>query len=142
MAKAKDQAAPPARTGYSGKPLYEKLGIIKGMNVALLGAPEEYFRWLELEEADVKTSTKVVPATELVHLFVRSAAELRAKLAKVLASPPESAKSVWVSWQKGGRSDVKEDQIRELAPAFGWVDVKVCSVSDEWSGLKLMRRKK
>lgn len=137
----KNPSAPGGRSGYSGKALHEKLGIARGMKVALLNPPDGYFDWLELKETDIEGSAKVGKSTELIHLFVKSAAELEAKLGKVLTAAPDSAKSVWVSWQKGGRSDVKEDQIRAMAPAFGWVDVKVCSVSEEWSGLKLMRRR-
>jgi hypothetical protein len=51
---------------------------------------------------------------------------------------------VWVSWPKKSAkvaTDVTEDTIRELALPQGWVDVKVCAVSDVWSGLKLVVRK-
>src|SRR5438874_236094 len=34
-----------------------------------------------------------------------------------------------------------EDTIRELAFPLGFVDVKVCAVSEVWSGLKLVVRK-
>ena len=36
---------------------------------------------------------------------------------------------------------VTEDVIRELALPLGWVDVKVCAVTEVWSGLKLVVRK-
>jgi len=36
---------------------------------------------------------------------------------------------------------VTEDVIRELALPLGFVDIKVCAVSDVWSGLKLVVRK-
>jgi hypothetical protein len=36
---------------------------------------------------------------------------------------------------------VTEDVIRELALPLGYVDVKVCAVSEVWSGLKLVVRK-
>lgn len=111
------------------------------MAVALLGAPDEYFTWLELDPAAFQLVTKQSAAVEMVHLFVRTRAELETRLAPALQAAGEATKSVWVSWPKGGRSDVKEDYIRAAAPEFGWVDVKVCSVSEEWSGLKLMRRK-
>ena len=111
------------------------------MPVALLGAPDEYFTWLELDASAFRPAKKQSSTVELVHLFVRTRAELESKLTAVLKSAGETTKSVWVSWPKGGRSDVKEDHIRAMAPEFGWVDVKVCSVSEEWSGLKLMRRK-
>ena len=38
-------------------------------------------------------------------------------------------------------TDITEDTIRELALPLGWVDVKVCAVSEVWSGLKLVVRK-
>ena len=36
---------------------------------------------------------------------------------------------------------VAEDTIRDLALPLGLVDVKVCAVTDVWSGLKLVVRK-
>ena len=38
-------------------------------------------------------------------------------------------------------TDITEDAIRALALPLGFVDVKVCAVSDVWSGLKLVVRK-
>jgi len=49
-----------------------------------------------------------------------------------------------VSWPKKSAkvaTDITEDTIRHLALPLGWVDVKVCAVSDVWSGLKLVVRK-
>lgn len=111
------------------------------MAVALLGAPQDYFTWLELAASEFRPSKRLTSDDAIVHVFVRTRAELSAQLTRVLTSVGETATAVWVSWPKGGRSDVKEDHIRAMAPTFGWVDVKVCSVSDEWSGLKLMRRR-
>jgi len=51
---------------------------------------------------------------------------------------------VWISWPKrasGEPTDLTEDIIRELALPLGFVDIKVCAVSDMWSGLKLVVRK-
>jgi hypothetical protein len=51
---------------------------------------------------------------------------------------------VWVSWPKkasGVPSSVTEDVIREVALPIGYVDVKVCAVSEVWSGLKVVVRK-
>jgi hypothetical protein len=38
-------------------------------------------------------------------------------------------------------TDITEDSIREVALPLGFVDIKVCAVSDVWSGLKLVIRK-
>jgi hypothetical protein len=48
---------------------------------------------------------------------------------------------IWVSWYKkssGKATDLTEDVIHGYALANGLVDIKVCAVSDEWSGLKLV----
>jgi len=51
----------------------------------------------------------------------------------------------WISWYKkstGIITDIKEDIIRNIVLPTGRVDVKVCAVSNQWSGLKIVRRKK
>ena len=51
---------------------------------------------------------------------------------------------VWVSWPKKASkvpTDITEDTIRELALPLGFVDIKVCAVSEIWSALKLVIRK-
>jgi hypothetical protein len=49
--------------------------------------------------------------------------------------------AVWVSWYKksaGIPTDITEDIIRNYALQNSLVDIKVCAVSDVWSGLKLV----
>jgi hypothetical protein len=49
-----------------------------------------------------------------------------------------------VSWPKKSSrvpTDITEETIREIALPLGFVDVKVCAVSEVWSGLKLVIRK-
>ena len=51
---------------------------------------------------------------------------------------------VWVSWYKKASkigSDVNEGVIRDTALTLGLVDVKVCSVDEQWSALKIVWRK-
>lgn len=51
---------------------------------------------------------------------------------------------VWVSWPKKSakvETDITEDVIRRVGLPMGWVDIKVCAVSNVWSGLKLVVRK-
>jgi hypothetical protein len=48
---------------------------------------------------------------------------------------------IWVSWYKktsGMPTDLTEDKIRALALKNDLVDIKVCAVSEQWSGLKLV----
>jgi len=49
--------------------------------------------------------------------------------------------TIWISWYKKTAkipTDLTEDVIRNYALKNGLVDVKVCAVSDIWSGLKLV----
>ncbi len=48
---------------------------------------------------------------------------------------------LWISWPKkssGVATDLTENAIRETGLALGLVDVKVCAVTDVWSGLKFV----
>ncbi len=51
---------------------------------------------------------------------------------------------IWVSWPKKSAkvaTDITEDVVRAVALPMGYVDIKVCAVSEIWSGLKLVIRK-
>jgi hypothetical protein len=48
---------------------------------------------------------------------------------------------VSVAGASGAVEALPEDVIRELALPLDFVDVKVCAVSEVWSGLKLVVRK-
>jgi hypothetical protein len=48
---------------------------------------------------------------------------------------------LWASWRKGKLDGIGDTEIRAWALKGKLVDVKVCSVSEEWSGLKLVYRK-
>ncbi len=52
---------------------------------------------------------------------------------------------LWISWPKKSSdipTDVNENMIRNFALDTGLVDVKVCAVDEDWSGLKLVYRLK
>ena len=129
--------------GYSGTPLAKKLGIAAGSEVLLIGAPADYDALLRPVPAGVRFGSRAKAGTSLAHLFVTERVDLSKRLVTLRRSlKPETP--VWVSWPKktsGVRSTVTEDVIREVALPLGYVDIKVCAVSDVWSGLKLVVRK-
>ena len=52
--------------------------------------------------------------------------------------------TLWLVWPKkasGVKSDLDGNIVRETGLAAGWVDYKVCSIDDTWSGLAFKRRK-
>lgn len=122
--------------GYSGTPLLKKLGIKPESRLLLLHAPEAYFQWLE---ADVRNQLcKPTEAPDLVHLFAKDfkTFEKGVLLAQQKMQPHTA---IWISWYKkssGIATDLTEDKIRAYILARGLVDVKVCAVSEQWSGLK------
>lgn len=129
------------RSGYSGKPLYQKLGLKEEHNVLILNAPEAYDIWLE---APFTVETKDHGALfDTIHIFSKDRGELRTYLNDYLPRLEQNG-MIWVSWPKKASkvpTDVTQDAIRAEVFPLGLVDVKVCSVSDVWSGLKVVIRK-
>jgi hypothetical protein len=130
--------------GYSGTPLWKKLGYKNDIVAHVYGAPKGYVNSLTLpSDMSVKWDTRAKVGIGFVHLFASSRSELKAKLhrfRKLIAADGV----IWVSWPKkssGVQTDVTEDIVREIALPIGLVDIKVCAVDEIWSGLKLMIRK-
>ena len=129
--------------GYSGTPLPSKLGIRAGFSVHVKGAPPEYPDLLRPLPATVTFVSLMSSTTDLVHVFSARKAEL-GRLLRTCRSKLSPAAVLWVSWPKKSAkvpTDITEDTIRELALPLGFVDVKVCAVTEVWSGLKLVVRK-
>jgi hypothetical protein len=129
--------------GYSGTPLPKKLGIKAGFRVQLADAPAEVRA--ELSEALADCSiVKQGDALDFVMVFTQSRTQLTKEFSR-LAKRLAPAGMLWVSWPKkssGVATDVGENVVREIGLDAGLVDVKVCAVTDVWSGLKFVRRLK
>lgn len=133
----------PKPAGYSGTPLAKKLGIKDASRVLTVGAPSGYAAWLEPLPAGVRFEMRASAGVDVAHVFVTKRAELGKRLSALRKSlRPDAA--IWVSWPKKASkvpTDITEDSIRALAFPLGLVDIKVCAVSEVWSGLKLVVRK-
>ena len=139
----KSPPAAPARAGYSGTPLAGKLGVKPASCVFAAGAPEEFRRWLEPLPDGVRFVRQPDRATDLAIVFALRRSDLHKEVARLrTALRPDAA--VWTCWPKRASkvaTDITEDTIRADALPLGFVDIKVCAVSDVWSGLKLVVRK-
>jgi len=126
--------------GYSATPLINKLGIKPGMKILLINQPDDYYSLLETNICDQVCKKNETP--DFVHLFVKTSNEFEPEMKKLKAvCKKNTAIIIWVSWYKKSAkipTDVTEDVIRNYALKNGLVDVKVCAVSDIWSGLKLV----
>lgn len=126
--------------GYSGTPLIKKLGIADTSRILVLNAPDDYGELLGMDYRPLLIAGKEAP--DLVHLFAANEAAFLKGMKQVLPICKQNSKLVvWVSWYKksaGIKTDITEDSIRNFALQHDLVDVKVCAVSDAWSGLKLV----
>lgn len=129
-----------ATIGYSGTPLIKKLGIKPGMKVLLINQPDNYYDLLETNIGD--QLCKKNETADFVHLFVKSEKEFVNEMKKLkTVCKKNTAITIWISWYKKSAkilTDVTEDTIRNYALQNDLVDVKVCAVSEVWSGLKLV----
>jgi hypothetical protein len=129
--------------GYSGKPLAEKLGIKPRCELCVENAPDDYLGLLAPLPKGVTLADGLTRMTDLVHLFSTSKAELARALGSCRKTLGPTA-VIWVSWPKKSSkvpTDITEETIREIALPLGFVDIKVCAVTETWSGLKLVLRK-
>ena len=130
-------------SGYSGTPLAKKLGLKAGMRAWYLGMPDSVRAEIEREAPQLELLDTPEAPVDLAHIFVTSLAALDWEL-RMLLPLLKPAGMIWVSWPKKASkvaTDVSEDVIRDVALPMQLVDVKVCSVDDVWSGLKLVIRK-
>ena len=126
--------------GYSGTPLIKKLGITSSSRVLLLHPPDNYFALLETDLRDQLCSKNETP--DLVHLFAANNKIFEEEMKKLKAFYQKNTSvTIWVSWHKRSSkipTDITEDMIRNYSIKNDLVDVKVCAVSEIWSGLKLV----
>ncbi len=126
--------------GYSGTPLWKKLGFKPGMKVCAINQPKHYSQLIDGPNDWVMV--KAAKDSDAIHLFIIEKQDLKdiTTLSKHL--PP--AIMLWVSWPKKTSplsKGLSEDDIRAMALSIGLVDIKVCAVDADWSGLKLTRRR-
>jgi hypothetical protein len=130
--------------GYSGTPLPKKLGIRPGLRVRLQGAPTEVQAELSADLAACEIVRDAKRPLDFAMLFTKSKATLTKEFQRI-TTQLTPAGMLWTSWPKkssGVATDLDENIVREIGLAAGLVDVKVCAITEVWSGLKFVRRVK
>ena len=130
--------------GYSGTPLPKKLGIKDGIRVSLISAPTDVRAELKPALAHCEIVGDGKTPLDFAMVFTKSKSELTKEFRRIsgLLAP---AGMLWISWPKktsGVATDLDENVVRDIGLAAGLVDVKVCAVTEVWSGLKFVRRVK
>jgi hypothetical protein len=132
--------------GYSGTPLPKKLGLKDGQAAAFIALPPELSALTAaadfvqaLEAPSAADLAAAGPVFDLILACFTAETDLREQLV-LLRGAIRPNGMIWIGWPKRASkvpTDITEDVIRAVAlPSL--VDVKVCAISDVWSGLKLV----
>lgn len=131
--------------GYSETPLAKKLGIKEGFRVGFVNSPKGFKKELGFLPADVKISVGHLPKPlDLIILFTHSGRTLNMEF-PVLAEKLSVNGMLWIAWPKkssGVLTDLSFDIVQQTGLQAGLVDVKICAISEIWSGLKFVYRLK
>ena len=130
--------------GYSKNPLISKLGLKPGMRARAINAPAHYFDLLGTLPDGVVFARTTKGEFEFIHVFTASAADLKRIWPSLKRSLARDGMA-WISWPKKSsplHRDLDENIVRAQGLDAGLVDVKVCAVDEDWSGLKFVRRLK
>ena len=125
------------------KPLYQKLGIKDGFKSGVIGFDGDYNQLIRsilpvLRYSDFNLLTD--ENYNFIHIFTNDLTVLQNSM-KWLKTRIVSNGMIWYSWYKSSskkQKNVNEGVIRDTALALGLVDIKVCSINSDWSGLKLV----
>lgn len=137
--------------GYSGTPLGKKLGIREGHRLASLFAPPGFADLLELPPHTILETDPLYPveplrgterAFDVVLVFIpdRTVLGSRLDLGRRLMAWHGA---LWTCWPKQGSplaTEMREGDIRAAGLESGLVDVKICAIDADWSGLKFVHR--
>ena len=131
-------------SGYSSTPLLRKLGIKPGTRLYAVDPPANYRDLLGPDNQ--VTFCKAADKADMIHLFCRSFNAFCKSMESIRPYyEKNSAIVIWVSWYKKSSkqsTDITEEDIRQYALRGSLVDIKVCAIDDDWSGLKLVVRLK
>ena len=129
--------------GYSTAPLVRKLGLKPGLRALFLHAPEDYETTLGPLPEGVLLAETLSPELDFIQYFAHERARLEADLPR-LKQHLATTGLLWLCWPKKASAlptDLTREIVREVGLASGLVDVKVCAIDADWSGLKFVYRK-
>ena len=129
--------------GYFLNPLVKKLEIKTGDILLLTNTPKNYENLIEEWPDDISV-VEIENAIEVdfIHFFTQEMVELECSL-QMLKQKLKIGGALWISWPKGTSKltkDLNGNDVRSVGLENGLVDVKVCAIDEDWSGLKFVYR--
>jgi hypothetical protein len=124
--------------GYSGTPLWKKLGIKPGAQWAIVGAPKGFV----IDDCPVRVCKTLSGEIDGCVLFCTSRKELDSRIDAAIGCIRRDG-GIWVAWPKKSsslKSTLDFSIVRPAGLDRGLVDNKVCAIDDDWSGLRFVVR--
>ena len=128
--------------GYSNQNLVDKLGVKSGMRLIIMRAPAGYLDLLPDLGERTNLVTRLGGRFDFIQYFATSTEQLGAVIPN-LASHLEPGGVLWVTWAKRTsplHTGLDDNVVRRLGIAAGLIDVKIASVTNDWSALKFVYR--
>ncbi|WP_159950543.1 hypothetical protein [Rhizobium sp. 18065] len=135
-----------SESGYSGTPLPKKLGLKPDLATLFVSLPDNLaYLTAELSDARYVVGLDQAAGTGLdyLHVFETDRARLEGHAGQLKAMLKPTG-MLWISWPKKASkvpTTITEDVLRTIFLPIGLVDVKVCALTEIWSGLKFVLRK-
>ncbi|HMS55221.1 MAG TPA: hypothetical protein PKA27_07440 [Fimbriimonadaceae bacterium] len=126
-------------SGYSGTPLDKKLGLKPGSRLWIRGERDLLVGLLPRSGFVVLDHPESI---EVAVLFCLTHDDLMTAWGEAVDQVVDRG-GMWIAWPKKASkvpTELTEDTLREVLLPLGWVDNKVCAISDVWSGLRFVRR--
>jgi len=128
--------------GNSKKTLVGKLGIKQGFRIIIFNPPADYHDILGKLPKNVFQRESLDGSLDFIHFFAKKREELE-MVFPALKKGLSKKGMLWISWPKAAskmETNLNENIVREIGLNNKMVDVKVCSIDANWSGLKFIYR--
>jgi hypothetical protein len=128
--------------GYSATPLARKLGIKEGYKIGLVNPPNDF----ESQLGELPENARIVKARkgpfDIIVFFTDSEKRLRRDF-PTLAPMIYPKGMLWIAWPKKSSkrtTDLMFANVQQIGLEAGLIDVKICAVEEESSGLNFVYR--
>ncbi len=121
---------------YSGRSLFDKLGVVAQAHVALVGVHDESFE-LTLDARLAKAASRALRTEyDLIFLKVHSPRDLARVAAAAAHLKPSGA--LWIFHPKGRDASPNDGEVRSSGIAAGLVDNKISAYSDSHTATRFV----
>jgi hypothetical protein len=127
---------------YSATPLWRKLGIREGAQIAFVGSPPGFREALGALPERVRVHSRPRGELDLVVFFTSQRSDL-ARRFDSLRDPLTPDGGLWVAWPKRSsaiETDLSFQEVQRIGLEAGLVDNKTCSIDGNWQALRFVYR--